>query len=160
MQEPVESTPDADLRRIAVDFVLPNGLLVDRAVRVAESLVVSGDAGRATLTVAALPRDALASDAEPLVRDMLSEHGIEVPVVDGKEGQYWILLRAFGYSDLPLHLFEGEFYSRCPAWEDQDPLDRALVVMLDRLERLTAPHEREAIIREMRQEVRQHVPDR
>ena len=76
---------DARLHRVAVDFVLPTGLRVHDAVAVAEDLVSSGFTGEATVEVAALSRDSLGSDAEPLVRAMLSEQGIDVPVIEDED---------------------------------------------------------------------------
>lgn len=148
---------DARLHRVAVDFVLPTGLRVHDAVAVAEDLVASGFTGEATVEVAALSRDSLGSDAEPLVRAMLSEQGIDVPVIEDEDSEYRVLLLRFGYWDLPIHFFEGPFYVRIPAWDDQGPLDRALVTMLDQRDHLTTPAERDAIEHEMRAVVRTHV---
>jgi hypothetical protein len=151
---------DARLRRVAVDLILPTGLRVDDAVRLAEDLVVSGADGEATIEVAALRRDSLGSDAEPLVRAMLSEHGIGVPVPADEVSEYRVLLRAFGYLDLPIHFVEWPFYARLPAWHDQGPLDRALVTLLDKRDHLTSPAERHQVEQEMRSVVRDHLaPD-
>jgi hypothetical protein len=148
---------DARLHRVAVDFILPTGLQVDAAVAVAEDLVASGFVGNATLEVAALSRSSPGSDAEPLVRAMLAEHGIVVTVTSDEDSEYQVLLRAFGYWDLPIHFFEGPFYERIPAWNDQGPLDRALVTMLDQRDHLTSPAERDAVEQEMRAVVRDHI---
>lgn len=140
-----------------MDFILPTGLRVDDAVGVAEDLVASGVHGEATMEVAALSRDSLGSDAEPLVRAMLSEHGIDVPVAQDEDSEYQVLLRAFGYLDLPVQFFEGPFYVRILAWDDQVPLDRALVTLLDKRDHLTTPAERDEVEQEMRSAVRDHV---
>ena len=50
---------------------------------------------------------------------MLAEYGIRVPVPTDEDDEYRLLLTAFGYWNLPLHFFEGPFYVRIPAWEDQ-----------------------------------------
>ena len=153
----VQPDLDARLRRVAVDFILPSGLRVDDAVRVAEDLVASGVHDEATVQVSALSRDSLGSDAEPLVRAMLSEHGIDVPVAPDENAEYQVLLRAFGHWDLPVHFFEGQFYIRIPAWDDQGPLDRTLVTLLNKRDHLTIPAEREAVEQEMRAVVRDHL---
>ncbi|WP_028642241.1 hypothetical protein [Nocardioides sp. URHA0020] len=88
---------------------------------------------------------------------MLSEHRIDVPVAQDEDSEYRVLLRAFGYWNLAIHFFEGPFYARIPAWDDQGPLDRALVTMLDQRDHLTTPDERDAVEREMRTVVRNHV---
>ncbi|WP_028645621.1 hypothetical protein [Nocardioides sp. URHA0020] len=142
---------------MAVDFILPTGLRVDEPVAVAEDLVESGFTGEATVKVAALSRDSLGNDSEPLVRAMLSEHRIDVPVTQDEDSEYRVLLRASGYWNLAIHFFEGPFYARIPAWDDQGPLDRALVTMLDQRDHLTTPDDRDAVEREMRAVVRNHV---
>lgn len=159
MTESLQPDLDARLHRVAVDFILPTGLRVDDAVALAEDLVVSGFTGEATVEAAALRRNSLGSDAEPLVRAMLSEHGIDVPVTQDEESEYRVLLLAFGYWDLPVHFFEGPFYVQIPAWDDQSPLDRALVTRLDQRDHLTTPAERDAVEQEMRAVVRDHVTD-
>ncbi len=117
----------------------------------------SGFTGEATVKVAALSRDSLGNDSEPLVRAMLSEHRIDVPVTQDEDSEYRVLLRASGYWNLAIHFFEGPFYARIPAWDDQGPLDRALVTMLDQRDHLTTPDDRDAVEREMRAVVRNHV---
>ncbi len=157
MTESLQPDLDARLHRVAVDFILPTGLRVDDAVAVAEDLVASGFIGDATVEVAALSHGSLSSDAEPLVRAMLSEHGIDVPVTQDEDSEYRVLLVAFGYWDLPIHFFEGLFYVRIPAWDDQSHLDRALVTMLDQRDHLTMPAERNSVEMEMRAVVREYA---
>lgn len=148
---------DVRLRRTAVDFILPTGLDVGRAVALAEDMLASGVENAATVEVAMLAGDSLVSDAEGLVRDMLAELGIVVPQAAGEKDEYQILLRAFGYWDLPLSNFEGPFYAQVAAWDEQGPLDRALVIMLDRRDHETTPRARAAVEQEMRDTVRRHV---
>ncbi|GAA4735883.1 hypothetical protein GCM10023350_19690 [Nocardioides endophyticus] len=148
------------LHRVAVAFILPTGLRVDMAVTLAEDLVASGVGEAATIAVAALARDSLVSDAERPVREMLAEHGIDVPQTHDEQVEYQVLLRAFGYWDLPIHNFEGPFYGQIAAWDDQGSLDRALVTMLDRRDHETTPQARAAVERAMRDTVRRHVAPR
>lgn len=145
------------LQRVAVDFVLPAGLDVSGAVTLAEDMVAAGVGGSAALAVATFVRDSVLSDADQLVREMLAEHGIEVPRPRDDHEEYQILLRAFGNWNLPLRHFEGPFYGRVPAWDDQGPLDRALVAMLERRDNETNPQARAAIEQEMRDTVRRHI---
>jgi hypothetical protein len=158
MAEIVRREFAARLHLVAVGFVLPAGPLVEEAVLLAEDLVASGFEGSATVTVASLERFATRSEAEQPIRDMLAEHEIRVPVPTDDHGEYRLLLTAFGYWDLPLHAFEGRFYVRIPAWDDQEPLDRALVTLLDRRNHETGPDARLSVEREMRASVRAHVP--
>jgi hypothetical protein len=148
---------DARLHGVAVGFILPTGPRVDDAVTVAEDLVASGSVGASTVAVAALNRFAPLSDAEPLMRAMLAEQGIEVPLVVDEESEHRALLLAFGYWNLPIHFFEGPFYVRIPASDDQGPLDRALVTLLDQRDHMASPAERDAIEQEMRAVVRAYI---
>jgi len=89
---------------------------------------------------------------------MLAEHGIRVPVLTSEDDGYGLLLTAFGHWNLPLHYFEGPFYVHSPAWDDQGPLDRTLITLLDRRDHETRPDARLAVEDEMRAAVRAHVP--
>jgi hypothetical protein len=155
--EPLTRDLDARLRRVAVDFILPTGPRVDDAVAVAEDLVASGSTGVATVQVAALSRTTSLSDAESLMKAMLAEHGIDLPSAEDEQSEYQTLLVAFGYWNLPIHLFEGPFYVQIPTWEDQGPLDRALVTLLDQRDHVTSPVGRDSIEEEMREVVRAHI---
>ena len=146
------------LHLVAIEFVLPDGLRVEDAIVLAEDLVAAGFTGSATAEVASLERGAIRSDAEHPIREMLAEYGIRVPVPTDEDAEYRLLLTAFGYWNLPLHFFEGPFYIRIPAWEDQGPLDRTLVTLLDRRDHETSPDARLSVEDEMRAAVRAHIP--
>lgn len=94
------------------------------------------------------------SDVEPYVRTMLAEFDIDVQSPHEEADQYRVLLRAFGYWDLPFHQFEGRFYARLLSWDAQDELDRTLVLLLHELDQVSSPTDRLAIEREMRSVVR------
>lgn len=123
-------------------------------------MVASGVGEGATVAVATLARDSLVSDAEQPVREMLAERGIDVPHPDDEQDEYQVLLRAFGYWNLPLHDFEGPFYVQIPAWDDQGPLDRALVTMLDQRDHEITPQARAEVEQGMRDIVRRRVAPR
>jgi hypothetical protein len=143
------------LHRVAVDFVIPGyGPRVYEAVVLAEDLVASGFTGEATLEVAVLHREALRSDAEPLVRDMLAECGVDVPVPEDEKGQYRLLLRAFGFWDLPVGDFYSPFLHQLPAWDEQDALQRTLIQLFDDLDHTTDPAHQQEIVQRMRAAVR------
>jgi hypothetical protein len=76
------------LHRVAVDFILPSGLDVNMAVILAEDMVAAGVGEAATVAVATLVRGSLASDADQAVREMLAEHGIDVPQPHGGWDEY------------------------------------------------------------------------
>jgi hypothetical protein len=49
------------------------------------------------------------------------------------------------------------FYVQIPTWEDQGPLDRALVTLLDQRDHATSPDQGNSIEEEMRAVVRAHI---
>jgi len=145
----------ARLHGVAIDFMLPTGgPRIDQAVILAEDLVAAGFAGEATVEVAALRRDSVRSDAEPLVLNMLAEHGIDVPTPENEEAEYQLLLRAFGFWNLPMADFYSPFLHRLPAWDEQDELERALIVLFDDLDHATDPAQKREVEDRMRAAVR------
>lgn len=143
------------LHRVAVDFAIStHGPRVNDAVVLAEDLVAFGFVGDATVEVAALHRDAIRSDAEPLVRNMLAECGIDLPLPDDEEAEHRLLLKAFGYWDLPIADFYSPFLHQLPPWSDQDALERTLVQLFDDLDHATDPSQMNEIIERQRAAVR------
>jgi hypothetical protein len=145
----------ARLHRLAVELMFPvGGPRTEVAVVLAEDLVATGYAGEATLEVASLRRDAIRSDAEPLVRRMLAEHGIDLPVPVNDDAAYELLLRAFGFWDLPVADVYAPFLNRVPAWEEQDKLDRILLLLFEELDHTTNIALKPAVVERMRAAVR------
>lgn len=146
---------DARLHRLAVDLMFPvAGPRMEVAVLLAEDLVAAGYTGEATLDVASLHRDAVCSDAEPLVLRMLAEHGIDLPVPVDEEGAYELLLRAFAFWDLPVADLYIPFLNRVPAWEEQGDLDRTLLLVFEELDHTTNPALKPAVVERTRTAVR------
>jgi hypothetical protein len=146
---------EARLHRVAVDFVCrTGGPRIDEAVILAEDLVAAGFAGGATVDVASLRRDAIRSDAEPLVRNMLGEYEIDLPIVEDGAARFRVLLQAFGFWDLPLVYFYSPFLHQLPSWDEQDPLERTLVRLLDDLDHETDPAKKTEVVQIMRAAVR------
>ena len=127
---------------------------MEGAVVLAEDLVAAGYTGEATLEVACLRRDAPRSDAEPLVQSMLAEHGIDLPVPVDEDAAYELLLRAFGFWDLPVADLYVPFLNRVPAWEEQDELDRTLFLLFEELDHTTDTALKPAVVERMRVAVR------
>lgn len=143
------------LHRLAGAFVIPGlGPRFDEAIVLAEDLVAAGVAGTATVEVAVLRRDALGSDAEPLVRNMLAEFGIDVPIPEDEEAEYRLLLKGFGFWELPVFDFYSPFLHRLPSHAEQDGLQRTLTTLLDELDNATDPADKQAIVQRMRAAVR------
>lgn len=159
MSEPLGRELAGRLPLAAIGFILPDGPSVEEAVVLAEDLLASGFTGSATVMVASLPRGAFRSEAEQPIREMLNEHGIRMLVPTDEDDKYRLLLTAFGYWDLPVQFFEGPLYARIPAWDEQLPLDRALVTLLDRRDHETSQDARRSVEAEMRAVVRAHSPN-
>lgn len=133
------------------------GAWVREAIAVASELACEPDVGPCTLAVAVLPADSLQSDAEPLIREMLAEKGIPVPAsVDDVEVRQQLMLHGLERGAYTVAEFAGPFYENLPAWDEQLPLQRELVVLLDRWETAVDPTDKEALATEMRRVVSRH----
>lgn len=133
--------------------VLMGSATSGEAVDVAVGLVMAGVDDEATVAVAARPRSTAWHEMESDVRGMLSRHGF---VID--EDEYVARLRAFAWWSLPLAHVERLFYERLPSWEDQDELERRMVLGLDARDHLTTPGEKDALEESLRDLVRTAVP--
>jgi hypothetical protein len=143
------------LHRVSVDFAIPGrGPRIDEAVVLAEDLVASGFMGDATVEVAALRRDATRSDAEPLVRNMLAQCGIDLPIPEDEDAEYRLLLEAFGFRDLPIADFYSPFLHQLASWDEQDALERTLIRLFDDLDHATDPAQKHEVVQRMRAAVR------
>ncbi len=85
---------------------------------------------------------------------MLAEHGIDVPTPVDEEDEYNVLLRAFGFWDLPMGDFYSPFLHRLPAWEEQEDLERALLRLFDDLDHASDPADKREVEGRMRATVR------
>lgn len=156
MAESVQPDLDARLRRVPVDFILPTGLRVDDAVRVAEDLVASGVHGEATAKVAALSRNSLGSDADRLYGPCCLNTASTCQSL-------WTTIRDTRCCFVRSATWTSRSASssgrstRGSPRDEQDPLDCALVTLLDKRDHLTTPAERDEVEQEMRSVVRNHV---
>jgi hypothetical protein len=87
-----------------------------RGVDLACDLLVAGLDTPATVEVAGLRRDATLGDSEELLRSMLEEHGVQIPVPQTDADKFAALRLVFGFLNLPVSEFEGPFYERLPEW--------------------------------------------
>lgn len=147
------------MRLLAVE-VLTGNTLVDwypdlrDAISVATELLVADRDTPAAVEVACLDATSSVEDARPILREMLTEQGIDVGRV--LEDPYPVLLEAFAAGLISAADLESPFYLRLPAWDSQSPIDRRLVVLFDDREHATDPVARavneermRAIVREM-----------
>jgi phytoene dehydrogenase-like protein len=88
---------------------------------------------------------------------MLAEHGIDLRAPEDEAAEYQLLLRAFGFWDLPMRYFYSPFLHRLPAWDEQDELQRALTVLFDDLDHATEPAQKREVEERMRATVRNAI---
>jgi hypothetical protein len=145
----------ARLCRLAARIALGHG-----SVSVAESIALACDligadvATPPVVAVACLSADEAWRDAGGRILEMLESLGAEVPRVEDDSIAWPIVLRAFGFCDLPLVDFFGPFLSRLPAWDEQDGLERSLNLLLGELDHTGGPQARDVVVARMRAAVR------
>ena len=131
---------------VAAETALPElGDAVVSAIDLAVQLLLHDVDQPMVARVAALDPKATRSDAEPAIREMLEELGLGIPDRLDADGHYELLRHGVGFWDVPIAIFEGPFYERIPAWDDQGTVDRALVQLLDQRDRITTNAGRLAI---------------
>jgi hypothetical protein len=148
----------ARVHRLACVIILRDPWVVSGAVDLACDLIVAGLETPATVEVAALPRGATFRDSADVVLSMLAEHGVRIPPHETDDDGYAALRTAFAWWNLPMSRFEGAFYARLPEWDQQDTLDRTLVIMMDERDNETDPGRRKAIEDRMRRAIRHAGP--
>jgi hypothetical protein len=144
---------DAELALLAARFSLPGPCLpdVDRAIDLACRLLAGDLETPATTEVACLAYGTQLRDAEPVLRQMLFEHGIAVSGPEtGDAGQFRAALQAFGASVINVGEFSAIFYRLLPAWNEQDATQRALVLLLNELDQATTRDGQDVIIQRLR----------
>ncbi len=146
------ASPRTRLCLLAARFVLPGpGPRVDDAIRLACSLLVGELDTPATVGVATLSDGTALRDAQPLIRDMLREQGI--PVTDpgaGDAEKFAVVLRAFGTGGLGVGEFSAALYASIPAWDEQDDIQRSMVVLLSEWDAETTPERKGEVASAMR----------
>jgi hypothetical protein len=103
------------LHLLALGVLLHRPGVVAVGVDLACDLLVAGLDTPATVEVAGLRRDATLGDSEELLRSMLEEHGVQIPVPQTDADKFAALRLAFGFLNLPVSEFEGPFYERLPS---------------------------------------------
>lgn len=137
----------AELALLAARFVLPGlGPDVNRAIRVACDLLARDLDTPATVAVGALAFGTSLRDAGPVIRDMLREQGFPAAAPDvGEPGAFATVLRAVAAGGMPTSEFFSFFLRVVPAWEQQEELQRRLVVLLNEWSQEATPQERLAL---------------
>jgi hypothetical protein len=155
----VETSIPAELvervAQLAAETALPEmGDAVATGIDLAVQLLTQGVDHPAVVKVAALEPGATRSDAEPPIREMLIELGMEIPDGSNEASRYELLRHGVGFWNLPIAMFEGTFYLRIPSWDQQGTPDRAIVQLLDQRDHVTDPSARQPIDDRIRAAVR------
>jgi hypothetical protein len=127
---------------------------VTESIALACDLIGADVAPPPVVAVACLSSDDTWRDAGAAILEMLASFGPEVPEVEDESAAWAVVLRAFGFCDLPLGDFFGPFLSRLPAWDEQDDLERSLNLLLDELDHAGDPQARDVVVARMRAAVR------
>lgn len=131
---------------VAAETALPElGDAVVSAIDLAVQLLLHDVDQPTVARVAALDPKATRSDAEPAIREMLEGLGLAIPDRLDADGRYHLLRHGVGFWDIPIAIFEGPFYERIQAWDEQGAVDRALVQLLDQRDRITTTAGRLAV---------------
>jgi hypothetical protein len=156
--EEVAPDLDARLHGIATRLLLKSGGWADDAIDIACALVVAGLGTPATLDVCALSPGVTSTEAEPLVRAMLSAHGVPVLPDSPTDGErYAYLVHGFGLGAIDVEDFYGQYYSHLSCWDEQSPMERRVTLLLDDWEHERDEARRHQLVAEMRAVVRSHT---
>lgn len=141
MDDPSLDSLHAELALLAARFVLSGlGPDVNQAIRVACDLLAQDLDTPATVDVAALSYGTPLRDAGPVIREMLREQGFPAAGTDaGDAAQFITVLRAVAAGGIQAGEFFTIFIGLVPAREEQDGLQRRLMVLLNNWADQTTP---------------------
>lgn len=125
---------------------------MDRAIDLACRLLAGNLETLATTEVACLSYGTPLRDAEPVLRQMLIQHGIAVSGPEtGDADQFRAALRAFGSSAIDIGEFSAIFYRLLPAWNERDATQHALILLLNELDQATTREDQNEVIQRLRE---------
>lgn len=153
VRDDLEAYRQAELALLAARFAFPDPHRpdVDRAIDVACRLLAANRETPATVEVACLRYGTPLRDAEPLLRQMLREHGIAVVEPGASdEDRFRAALRAFGATAIGLDEFSAIFYRMLLPWDEQDAVQRSLVLLLHELDHAVTGEDQLEIIQRLR----------
>ncbi|MFD3406446.1 hypothetical protein ACFWUU_37515 [Kribbella sp. NPDC058693] len=127
---------------------------IEQAIELACDLISYGLAPQTVVDVAALSPNETWREAGPIVLTMIETLGIHVPDPTDNAAEWELLLRAFGFWDLPVADFYGPFLHQLPAWDKQSAMERSITRLLDELDRETTPAGKAAVVERIRATVR------
>jgi hypothetical protein len=151
----------AELALLAARFGLSGvGPDVNRAIRVACDLLARDLDTPATVGVAALAYGTPLRDAGSAIRDMLREQGFPAAGPEACEAEEFItVLRAVAAGGMETGEFYAFFMRVVPAWQQQDDLQRSLVILLNDWLEATTPEGRSALAAAVRRVARDAMGD-
>jgi hypothetical protein len=143
---------EAELALLAARLSLPGTPPpdVDRAINLACRLLAGNLETPATIEVACLRYGTPLRDAEPILRQMLIEHGMAVSEPEADADQLRAALRAFGANAIGVGEFSAIFYRLLPSWNEQDATQRAMSLLLNELDQATTCADQDEIIQRLR----------
>jgi|SRR5580698_7708659 hypothetical protein len=150
----LEAYRQAELALIAARFALPGSRQpdVDRAIDLACRLLAGNLETPATVEVACLRYGTPLRDAEPVLRQMLREHGVPVIEPGSSDAErFRAALQAFGAGVIGPGEFSAVFYQMRPPWNEQDAIQRSLSLLLHELEEATTPEGQDEIVLRIRE---------
>lgn len=130
---------------------------VPESIALACDLIEADVAPPPVVAVASLSADDTWREAGATIVEMLAIFGPEVSEVQDEPAAWPIVLRAFGFCDLPLGDFFRPFLNKLPAWDEQDDLERSLNLLLDQLDHAGDPQARDVVVARMRAAVRDAI---
>jgi hypothetical protein len=154
VNDDLEAYRQAELALLAARFALPGPHRpdVDRAIDLACRLLAGNLETPATIEVACLRYGTPLRDAEPVLRQMLREHGIPVIEPEASEAdKFRAALQAFGAGAIGLGEFSAIFYRRLPPWDEQDAAQRSLNLLLHELDQATTAEDQGEIVQRLRE---------
>ncbi len=153
MSDDLEAYRQAELALLAARFAFPDPHRpdVDRAIDMACRLLAGNRETPATIEVACLRYGTPLRYAEPTLRHMLRDHG--VPVVEpgaSDADRFRAALRAFGADAIGLGEFSAIFYRMLPPWDEQDAIQRSLILLLHELDHAVTWEDHREIVQRLR----------
>jgi hypothetical protein len=150
----LEAYRQAELALIAARLALPGPCRpdVDRAIDLACRLLAGNLETPATVEVACLRYGTPLRDAEPVLRQMLREHGVPVTEPGASDAEsFRAALQAFGAGAIGLGEFSAVFYQMLPSWNEQDAIQRSLNLLLHELDQATTSEDQGEIVQRIRE---------
>lgn len=140
------------LHNLATPFLFRSRHLdVDEAIRLACDLIVANADSPATVSVAALRFGTPGRDSQPLIREMLREHGVPTPGEEASDDErFGFMLKWFAAGYLTFGDVWGPLLRWLRGWNEQTAVQRAIVQLSSELDQQTVPAARAEVVKAIR----------